>query len=287
MVPHIAATVVLCGLAAACEGTSPARGNGGPQSDVTALARHGEYPTLLAELRRAPETAASLLDQANALALLGRFEEVQTSLARVAAMLPSDPTLRSSIAIVRARVSLGQGRIEPATLHARRALDLIQVDGQDTIATVDTDVDTDRVIRMIRIDALVILCRANVMARRVRAAHPFCREAVERAAVFADPRLTALTLIAEAEERLADDDATGAATLAEEAIDIASTLRHTPYRLHALSLAARAYGRLDDQREGRFRGYAASAMDSLLATWGAEALTDYLQRVDLDSVLRE
>ena len=225
----------------------------------------------------APETAASLLDQANVLALLGRFDEVQTSLARVAAMLPSDPTLRSSIAIIRARVSLGRGETEPATRHARRALDLIQL---------DDGTDVDDTIRTIRIDALVILCRANVMARRVGAARPFCREAVERAAATVQPALTTLTLLAEAEARLAGGDATEAANLAEEAIDIASTLGHAPYRLHALSLAARAYGRLNDQREGRFRGSAASATDALLATWGAEALAVYLQRVDLDNVLR-
>ena len=118
----------------------------------------------------APETAASLLDQANVLALLGRFDEVQTTLARVAAMLPSDPTLRSSIAIIRARVSLGRGETEPATRHARRAIDLIQV---EDAADVDDAVRIIRVIRTIRIDALVILCRANVMARRVKAAQPF------------------------------------------------------------------------------------------------------------------
>ena len=228
----------------------------------------------------APETAASLLDQANVLALLGRFDEVQTSLARVAAMLPSDPTLRSSIAIIRAQVSLGVGETEPATRHAHRALDLSEVDEAANIE------DTISVIHIIRIDALVILCRANVMARRVSAAQPFCREAVERAAPLAHPALVTLTLLAQAEARLAGDDAIGAANLAEEAIDIASTLDHTPYRLHALSLAARAYGRLGDQREDRFRGYAASAMDRLLATWGTEALAVYLQRVDLDSVLR-
>ena len=225
----------------------------------------------------APENAVSILNQAYVLALLGRFDEVQTSLARVAAMLPSDPTLRSSIAIVRARVSLGRGENEPATRHARRALDLIRL---------NEAADIDDSIRSIHIEALVILCRANVIARRVTAAQPFCREAVERAAAFAHPGLTTLTLLSEAEARLADGDASAAATLAEEAIDIASTLHHTPYRLHALSLAARAYGRLDDQRENRFRGYAASATDTLVATWGTEALAVYLQRVDLDNVLR-
>ena len=258
-------------------GTLPTGDDAGGKNDVTALTLHGDYPSALAELRVAPETSVSLLNQANILALLGRFDEVQINLARVAAMLPSDPTLRSSIAIVRARVSLGRGETEPATRHARRALDLIRI---DEVASID---DT---VRTIHIEALVVLCRANVIARRVAAAQPFCGEAVERAGVFADPGLTTLTLLAEAEARLADGDASGAATLAEEAIDIASTLDHTPYQLQALSLASRAYGRLNDQRENRFRGYAASATDTLHSAWGAEALAIYLQRVDLDTVLR-
>ena len=250
---------------------------------ASVLERRGDYPgavseqtagiSLLAELGDAVSLAYARTDRTKVLSRLGRVEDARTSLE--ALDIDGQPErlaaqLRPTVLLVEARLALVAEDVETALDRAQQAVRLAADTGDESIG----------------IEAMTLLAAAQARRGNATAAVARSAEAHTRAQVLGDPVLTIMTLLPQAEARLAAGQGETALALAVEALDEAESREQWVQAWHAAVLARLASSDVGDAAGvTAYKTRQDELLNHLRAQWGDAAVDQYVRRPDIAVLL--
>ena len=236
-----------------------------------ALEHFRQSATAARALRNTTLLTYSLLNQANALLWLGRFDEAGQLLSQLEAADPqtlgAGRELMVSVHLNQADLEIGRRRYPEAAAEARQALSVFrEVKGlsNELLAVINADLGLAESLR----------------GSRARG-RELCEEAARLVAQSTDLAAVARVHLALAIALLEGGDAAGARAAALRAHEIYAGLRRADSEWRALAVAAKASRRAGDEPSAReYLSRAASSLAQLQQRLGPEAAT-YLSRPDV------
>jgi tetratricopeptide (TPR) repeat protein len=210
-----------------------------------------------------------LLNSADMLWRLGRYQEAQTNLAKAAAIadLPdkSYEQLRPIISSVRAKMLLSRRQYGDVKSESDQALRLATK--EDKIALVE---------------AKYVLGLSQSLSGATRAGRLLCEDAIKVANSAGDVRLLLDAHLALAEALLEDGDAKGGLSIALRLKEDCERNKQRDSLWRALLIAARAANSLgDEQKTQEYTAQADAVLSGLQRDLGAENYNSYLGRPDI------
>ncbi|HKO59928.1 MAG TPA: tetratricopeptide repeat protein [Pyrinomonadaceae bacterium] len=211
--------------------------------------------------------SVNLLNRANTLWRLGRFDEARAALDEAAAVA-EDPQAAKNISasyyLARSRVAMSEGNFGEARSHANKSLSLA---GQQLKATAIT--------------ATYTLGKIDVLSGAVREGGSKAKAAITMARDGGSPFLVSEALITLADAQVHNQEP-DALTTAVEANRLVAGFGNHDYEWLTLILAARAARTKGDLQQARdFATKANSILSSLKEEWGNDNYNSYLNRADV------
>ncbi len=211
--------------------------------------------------------SVNLLNRANTLWRLGRFDEARTALdeaSAVAENAQAAKNISASYYLARSRVALSEGRLPEARSHANKALELA---GQQLKASAIT--------------ATYTLGKIEVRSGTARAGGSKAKAAIAMARDAGSPYLVSEALLTLADAQIHSQESEGLTTALEVQRLVAGFGNHD-YEWLALLLAARAFRATGDMQQARDYATRANAVfSSLKQEWGDQNYNSYLNRADI------
>ncbi|HUS11490.1 MAG TPA: tetratricopeptide repeat protein [Pyrinomonadaceae bacterium] len=246
--------------------------------------KQGKYPESLDHLQESYGIAKSLgdqksigqrlVDRANGLWRLGRYDEARTALSEagtIAERPDAARTLSSNYFLAKARMALSERRFPEARENSLRAHALSGAQSRET-ATV----------------AKHVLALAQALSHANREALTNGERAVEMARESHDPATLSEALLTLAEIRMQSGDATTALKTALESQALFARSGKQDLEWVSLLIAARASQSMGDIQKAReYATHAESLFSSLQQKWGPDNYNTYLNRPDVQFYRKE
>jgi serine/threonine protein kinase/tetratricopeptide (TPR) repeat protein len=240
--------------------------------------KQGKYPESLSHFEESYEIAKSLgeqksigqrlIDRANALWRLGRYDEARTALSEagtIAERPDAARSLSSNYSLAKGRMALSERRFPEARANSQQALAWSAAQFKDTATA-----------------AKHVLALAQALSGATHEARVNGEQAVEMARESHDPAMLSETLLPLAEIMMQSGDAAGALKTSLEAQALFAHSGKLDLEWVTLLIAARASRGMGDVQKARdYASHAESLLSSLQQKWGTDNYNTYLNRPDV------
>ena len=239
------------------------------ESYAESLSRYDESYAIYKSLGIRINLAYNLLQRGNLLWRLGRYDESRAAISQ-AFEIASQPDARikpllADVQLREAQSALSRRRFPEAKAKARAALDA-----------------SGREYEVTAIEAKFTLGLAQALSGAAAEGQKLCAEAAEQAKLSGDTALFSKALLALAEAELENKDAAAALNHARQAQERFASASQSESGWRAWLIIARAGRELRDEDSARAAlARAGEILSGLEQKWGAEAVTSYTGRPDI------